>query len=370
MSQKNAVRIEDLTITSHTDIFDFDTTDELSPLDSVIGQARAVEAIDFSLNMKTPGYNLFVTGDEGTGKSTIVKNILKKYAAKEDTPKDICLVHNFDDAFCPIPIYLPSGTAIVFKRQMARFIEALKVQIPKSFEDETFQNQNKKIQEKYAHKKQNTLKEIEAFATPLNIGIAQTEKGYKPVPLHDSQPMDQKMYNALPEEEQKDLLEKMEQVKEKLNSTHKEISLLDTEMQEAIKETISTKIQKIVANQITTLAKVSNKLPAVKKYLETVQEDIVNNIILFMEKPAAKGTPGEIKEAQEATSLLLKRYELNVMVLHKKKTGAPVIFEPNPSFSNLFGIIEKNLVMGAPATDFTMIQAGSLLKANQRYLIM
>ncbi|MCP3898410.1 MAG: AAA family ATPase [Desulfobacteraceae bacterium] len=370
MSQKNTVGSENLTIPSPADIFDFNTTDELSPLKSVIGQSRAVEAIDFSLNMKTSGYNLFVTGDEGCGKSTILKNILKKHAAKEESPHDICLVYNFDDPFCPTPIYLPTGTALVFKRQMTNFIEALKKQIPKSFEDETFQNKNKKIQEKYKIKQNDALKEIEVFATPLNIGIAQTEKGYKPVPLHDNQPMDQKMYSSLPEEKQQEIVKKMEQVKEKLNHIQKEVGKLDAEMQEAIRNVISAKIQKIISSQITTLTKVSKKLPEVKEYLDAVQNDIADNVILFMGKKAANNAPEEIKEAQEVTRSLLKRYDVNVMVFHKKKAGAPVVFEPNPSFSNLFGIIEKNLIMGAPVTDFTMIQAGSLLKANQGYLIL
>jgi lon-related putative ATP-dependent protease len=370
MPQKNRVPIENLTITPDTDIFNFDTTDELSPLDSVIGQARAVEAIDFSLNMKTPGYNLFVTGDEGTGKSTIVKNILTKYAAKEDTPQDICLVYNFEDAFCPIPVDLPSGTAIAFKRHMAKFIDALKIQIPQLFEDETFQNQNKKIQEKYKNKKNKLLKKIETFSNSLDIGIAQTEKGYKPIPLHDSKPMDQEMYNNLPEVKQKTIIKTMEQVQEKINGSNKEINQLDIEMQEAIKELISIKIQVIVSSQIKILTAFSNRAPAVKDYLEAVKEDIVDNIILFMENQGVKNAPEKNKEVKEITRSLLKRYEINIMVFHKKKTGAPVIFEPNPSFSNLFGTIEKNLIMGAPATDFTMIQAGSLLKANQGYLIM
>jgi lon-related putative ATP-dependent protease len=370
MSQKNTVRMEDLTITPDTGILNFDTTDELSPLDSVIGQERAVEAIDFSLNMKTPGYNLFVTGDEGTGKSTIIKNIIKKYAAKEETPQDICLVHNFDDTFCPIPLHLPSGTAIVFKRQMAKFIESLKTQIPNAFEDETFQNQNKKILDGHKNKKNNALKKIETFATPLSVGLAQTEKGYKPIPLHDNKPMDQKMYNDLAKEKQEELLKNMEKVQEKINDIHQEISILDAERQEALRELISKKVQVIVSNQMSTLTTFSNKVPSIKDYLKTVEEDIIDNMLLFMGSREDKGDSGEKKNVEEVAQSLLKRYQVNVMVCHKKKTGAPVVFEPNPSFSNLFGTIEKNFIMGSTTTDFTMIQAGSLLKANQGYLIM
>jgi len=369
MFKKNIVPVKNLTKDPQIDRFDFNTTDNLSPLDSVIGQQRAVEAIDFSLNMKTPGYNLFVTGDEGTGKSTIVRNIVTKYAKNEETPEDICLVHNFDDDFCPIPFSLPSGIAIAFKRQMARFIENLKNQIPLSFEDDSFKIQNKKIQEKYNQQKSEILKKIEAFANPLNIGIAQTEKGYEPVPLHESKPMGQDMYDALPEGKQKELMEQIGLVKEKLNENMKTVLLLDNEAQEAVKQLISKRVQGVVKGQITSLANFS-EVPAVQEYLKAVEEDIANNIALFMGKQGTKGSPSENNEIEEISKALFKRYQINILVCHRKKTGAPVIFEPNPNFPNLFGTIEKNLIMGVPTTDFTMVQAGSLLKANQGYLIM
>ena len=370
MSQKNTVSVKNLSIACYTDVFDFETTAELSPLDSVIGQARAIGAIDFCLNMKTPGYNLFVTGDEGTGKTTILKQILKDFSSKEDTPKDICLVNNFEDAFCPIPFYLPPGTAIPFKRLMARFIETLKTQIPQSFEEEAFTNQHKKIQEKYTNKKDVIFKEIESFSIPLCVGIAHTEQGYKPIPLHDNQPMSQEIYNTLPEEKQKELMENVEKVQEKLNERLKEISNLDDEMQDAVKELISKKIQSVVSNKITSLNTFSNKIPAVKNYLDAVGEDIIDNISLFMGDKGSGTGNKENKKIEKLTQSLLKRYQINVLVVHRKNIGAPVVFEPNPSFSNLFGTIEKNFITGAPTTDFTMVQAGSLLKANQGYLIM
>lgn len=370
MQQKYAVEVTDLTRTFLTDIFDFKTTDELSPLESVIGQTRAVEAVDFSLNMKTLGYNLFVTGDEGTGKSTILRHIITRHAAGEETPDDMCLVYNFDDDFCPIPIQLPSGTAITFKRQMERYIECLKVQIPLVFEDEAFEDQNKKIQQQFTEKRNKIFTEIEDFAAPLDIGIAQTDKGYQPVPVHDSQPMSQEMYDALPEDRKKILVEQMETVREKLTEGLKTVGRLDHDMQEAFKKLISKKVQGLVSREITPLTSFGEKVPAVKEYLAAVQEDIVENMALFMGHQGAAVAHKEENDVEEITRILLKRYQVNILVSHRKKTGAPVIFEPNPSFSNLFGTIERNVIMGAPVADFTMVQAGSLLKANRGYLIM
>lgn len=370
MPKKYKLTADDLTSKYPENTFDFKTTDELSPLKTVIGQTRAVQAIDFCLNMETHGYNMFMTGDEGTGKSTIIKNILTKFAAKKDIPKDICLVHNFDDSFCPIPLYLPGDTAIIFKRQMHKYIETLKIQIPKSFEDETFQTQNKKILNKFNDKRNKAFTKIEHFSMPLGIGIAHTENGYKPIPIHDNQPMEQKMYDDLPEKQQKTLIKNMEKVQEKLNKTLKKIALLDNEMQDAAKALISKKVQKIVATNMKALSNFSNKIPAATDYLKIVQEDIVDNMALFMGNHAGKD-PKENKKIKELTESLLKRYQINVLVTHKKDTGAPVVFEHNPNFSNLFGTIEKNFIMGgASSTDFTMVQAGSLLKANQGYLIM
>ena len=129
MAKKFQVPAKDLTRPSDDSLFSFKTTRELEPLDSVIGQKRAVEAIDFGVNMKSPGYNIFVTGYEGTGKSTIVREIITRHAQVSQTPPDLCLVHNFEDEYCPVALEMKSGTAAVFARRMARFVENIELKI-------------------------------------------------------------------------------------------------------------------------------------------------------------------------------------------------------------------------------------------------
>lgn len=143
MVKKFQVPANALTRKTDISLFSFKTTRDLEPLDSVIGQKRAVEAIDFGLNMQNPGYNIFVTGYEGTGKSTIVRDILTRHALASETPPDLCLVHNFDDEYCPVALEMKPGTAAVFARRMARFVENIELKIPRSFESEEFQTKKR-----------------------------------------------------------------------------------------------------------------------------------------------------------------------------------------------------------------------------------
>ena len=133
MAQKFKVSIKKMSKKYPSGLFDFKDTSELDPLDTIIGQKRAVESIDFGLNMKGPEYNIFVTGLEGTGKSTIVKKLLIEHAKKYETSEDLCLVNNFDDEYCPVVIEMPAGSAVYFSQSMIQFIEVLKIKISDFF---------------------------------------------------------------------------------------------------------------------------------------------------------------------------------------------------------------------------------------------
>ena len=194
MIEKYRVKTSELSRQCTDDPFDFTTTKDLEPLDEVIGQRRAVEAIHFGLDMKGPGYHIFITGFEGTGRTSITKDILTCVAKTRETPEDLCLVNNFDDPYRPGIMRLPTGSAVFFAGKMSRFIETLKVKLPRVFEEKPFLEKQKRIKESVDAVQDRIMSEVAAEARKNSITIATTEQGYQAVPLKDGKPMSEEAF--------------------------------------------------------------------------------------------------------------------------------------------------------------------------------
>ncbi len=368
MVNKFEVLVKDLSEKYPSRLFDFKNTSELDTLDTIIGQKRAVEAIDFGLNMKGSEYNIFVTGLEGTGKSTIVKKLLIEHAKNQKTSEDLCLVNNFDDAYCPVVIEMPAGSAVYFSQSMIQFIEVLKIQIPASVETPSFQEEQNTIQKETFSRQKKLSYTVEQFAQRQGLSTVRTETGYKVVPVSNGQELPQEVYQTLDEAARQKMDEKIAQVQEMLNKSLLEINKLGHEMKTVLKQLVTSKIEQLISEQIDPVRYYFKDCKGIQIYLKNVKEDIIDNIAMFL---GAKGKEAaEGKKIIKMTGSLVKRYQVNVLVDRRREKGAPVVFEPNPSFHNLFGKIEKKPVTGSFATDFTMVQAGSLLKANKGYLVL
>ncbi|MDA3788341.1 MAG: ATP-binding protein [Desulfobacula sp.] len=368
MGQRFEVLVKDLNKKYPSGLFDFQDTSELEPLDSIIGQKRAVEAIDFGLNMKGPEYNIFVTGLEGTGKSTIVKKLLLEYAKSRETSEDLCLVNNFEDEYCPVVIEMPAGSAVYFSQSMTQFIEVLKTKILEFFETSSFQEDQAKIYKEYSTRQKKLLEDVEHLAQSKGLSIVRTENDYQVVPVSDGQPMSQEAYLALDEAARQEIDTKSVPVEERLNESLLEITKLGDEMKVVLKGSVTSKTEQLISELIDPVRYYFRQCKDIQTYLKNVKDDIINNIAMFMGGKGQEDAEG--KKFQEMTGSLVKRYQVNVLVDRRREKGAPVVFEPNPSFHNLFGKIEKKPIMGTFETDFTMVQAGSLLKANKGYLIL
>ncbi len=368
MPKKYELKPSDLRYLFDPQVFKFKNTSTVRPLDEVIGQTRAVQAIDFGLNMDSPGYNIFVTGIEGTGKSTIVQDIVGQHAKAMPPCCDWCMVNNFSDEFCPKSISVPTGQALKFKKQMGKFIEDLQSELPKAFSSESYQEKQSKLKESYADKQRTLFKKLDQSAADRQITIQKTQTGYQTIPLLDDKPMSQEAFQQLSEEQRAAIEENIRALQAETESTLREVNKISQTLRDQIENLMAEVTLFVVRNRLDILKNAYKDSKDILSYLDQVQEAIVENVNEFIATDS-KSSATDMGRSSPAQSAFL-RYQVNVLVDRKGQKGAPVIFETNPTYNNLFGYIEKRAVMGTLMTDFTMVQAGSLLRANGGYLLL
>ena len=352
------------------DLFQFTDTSELDPLDEVIGQERAVQAIDFGLNMKSPGYNIFVTGIAGTGKSTIVKEIIDKFAAELPAPDDWCMVNNFKDEYCPKALRVPSGKAVLFSKSIHRLIEDLKTELPKAFESKLAQDQLSEIQNMFADQQKALLEKVEVSAEQKQIRISRDDSGLQPVPFRNGKPVSAEEYEDFSLEMQSEIEENLLRIQSELEAALREINKLNRIINDRVEAYMEEVTRRLLQDRLKPFHDLYNAYEDILSFLESLEDDVVENLDRFVTLPDAnKDSADDVESNHDAASFFL-RYRVNILVEQKSEKGAPVIFETNPTYSNVIGRIERRAYMGAVTTDFTLVQAGALLNACGGYLIM
>jgi len=349
------------------ELLPFETTEELEPLSEVIGQRRALKALELALEIDSHGYNVFVTGMSGTGRTTIVREILNRYAANRPIPDDWCYVYNFEDPDAPIAINLSAGRGRAFQKDMEQLIITLKREIEQAFSSENYQEQKMLIVNRANEQKRKLLQKLDEEARQLGIQIQATPMGFQTTLLKpDNTPLKPEEYDKLSDEEKEQINQKIQYVETRINETVRALAKLDMEVAKSI-QTLSERVAKFVVEQyVNQIKEEYEEFPKVLQYLDNVSKDIINHIHEFLaEIEKEKQMSGQ--ERQKPSHF--QRYKVNVVVDNSRLKGAPVIHETNPTYNNLFGRIEKHAVLGTYITDFTMIKAGSLLKANGGYLM-
>ncbi len=367
MAPSFEIPIEDLFRKCDRRQFDFKDTSALDPLETVIGQERAVQAIDFGLNMKSAGYNIFVTGPVGTGKTTIVGEIVGQHAQREQRPPDWILVNNFSDAYRPVAIAVPSGCAHDFSRRMRKLVDELRQALPKAFSDKDFQERQAALQKQFTQSQETIFEALARKAAARALRINRTKIGYQTIALKNDQPITQEDFENLPEEEQRQLKENIRSFQEEIEAAETQSNQLAQEQQTQIEALMQEVALFLIRSRLNVIRKIFEGWPAIKAYLDAVQTDMLENVQYFLPSREEGGGEGG---ANHQGGFDFKRYSVNVLTDRRRVQGAPVIFEPNPTYQNVFGHIEKRAYLGTLKTDFTMVQAGSLLHANGGYLLM
>jgi len=368
MSKKYELKPADLRLVCDPKVFKFKNTSQIKPLDEVIGQKRAVQAIEFGLNMKSAGYNIFVTGVEGTGKSNIVRELVSKHARTLPKPQDWCLVNNFKDPFRPNIIAVPTGKAVQFSKTMNKFVEALKKELPKAFEGEGYLKRLSGIKSRFADKQNRLFEKIERFAARSNLQIIKSEQEIETVPVIDGTPLTPEDYNQLSNEQKAAIEVSVRLVQERIELASIEIDKLNQALHLDIEKLMDEVTLSVVSGRLEKVRSEFKDCPGILSHLGEIKQDIVENVQDFMlpEEGSPKGE-GVFKGPPKSN---LKRYQVNALTNREPAKGAPVIFEANPTYHNVMGRIEKRAYMGTVTTNFTMVKAGSLLSANGGFLIM
>jgi len=349
------------------DALGFETTEKLKPLNDIIGQERAVRALELGLGIRNHRYNIFVAGDPGTGKTSTVKAFLERVSAKEPRPPDLCYVRNFEDPYRPLPLQLPAGQGAKLRDAMDRMIEGLKSSLPAAFESEEYRKRRQQIDQGAVASRVNIYQMLESEASQRGFAVQRTPIGINVIPIHQGKPLTEEQFNQMPAPQRQHLEKGQLDIQPLVQHALHEVSALEEQRAHHILELNQEAAAFLILPAITKLQKRYEDLPSVVAYLKSVAADLMRHVEQFFqpeEDKAQSASPSE--EEQDPFS----KYKVNLLVDHGNTQGAPVIVEDTATYPNLFGRMEHRFWMGTLVSDFTLIKPGALHMANGGYLVL
>ncbi|HTY14698.1 MAG TPA: AAA family ATPase [Methanoregulaceae archaeon] len=344
------------------------STKELVPSGDIIGQERAVRALNFGLNIEEKGFNIYASGIPGTGRKTTVRKFLNEVARKKPNGSDWIYVHNFGNPYEPRAIRLPPGMGKQLRDDMASFVEEARRTIPQVFESEDYATKRQNSIQAIDDEKAKIISQLNTVAQGKGFFIQPGPQGLLIIPVKDGKPLTEEEFLTLPGEEQEGFQKRREELSVEMRNGFRQLRDMDQKGFDAVKQ-LNEEVSTYAIGHL--LAAFRDKYSAIKEVLEhidAVQKDIIENLPEFLgvQQESPQGAP--LVPNQITKELVFRKYQVNVIVDNSSIMGAPVIFEHNPTYQNLFGITEKEVQFGFINTDFTMIRPGSIHKANGGYL--
>lgn len=373
--------VQQLTRRCDPAVFDFESTAQLQggdgepqlSLSTFPGQARAIEALQLALDLTRPGYNLLAVGPPGLGQATLLEHTLRTRGAAQPPPADWVYINNFADPSKPRAIRFEAGAATQFKRDMAQLVEDLKTAIPSAFENDAYRNRLEQIDTEFEEVEQKSFAELERKAGERNVTVLRTPTGLTLAPLKDGAVMSQDDFQQLTPEAREDLAQRLASMQEEVAAMLKQVPAWRRARRDRIKALNEEVLLFAVGQTIDDVRARYAAMPDVLAHLEAIRQDVVDNADDFR-KPEPTATPfGQLITGETPS---LRRYQVNVIIGDHDAShgprgpGAPVVVEDHPTLQNLVGRAEYASRFGALVTDFTMIRAGALHRANNGYLLL
>ena len=366
--KKNELNYKDLKNLCNPDVFDFETTEELDNVGLVYGQERAVAALQFGLSINTKGYNLYVEGPAGVGKTMYSKEYISEIATKQNTPDDWCYIYNFENPNEPIAVSLPAGEGRVFAQNMDSLIEDVKKYLKRTFNNEDFEKEKKLIKQKYEEKRERLLDNLNKETLKNNFQVKAAPNGIYMLPVFEGKALDETEFEKLDDKIKSGYEEKSTIVQEQIMQVIGQLKLIEKESEKKIDEWQSNIALLTINAYINPIRASYKKNTKIVNFLDNVKKDILKNIIHFIAEETNNNPAPQAPRPEMVKPWL--NYRVNLFVDNSNTTGSPVIMDSNYSYQNLFGKLEYENQYGMLRTDYTMLKSGTLHKANGGYLIL
>lgn len=348
----------------------FRTTADLEPLSGTIGQPRAVDAIEFGMDIDVPGYNLFVVGAPGSGRESTINSFLEAFSPDQETPPDWVYVHNFSQPERPRAISLPAGMGTQLARDMEEFIQSAQRDIPRAFDSEDYEQRQQSALAELQQRREQLNRDLHTFATERGFALQMTQAGIATIPIKDGEPLPPDQFQQLPEETRKEYEENNQEIQRQISSTVREIRQLEKEAAERMRELEREVAMFAVGPLFDELQERYAEHEEVLTYLEEVQNDIPEHLQDFRPDQQRQQMPMMPGMAQQSPEERLSRYQVNIFIDNSNHEGAPIVQERNPTYYNLIGRVDYQAAMGSMVTDFRQIRPGALHQANGGFLVV
>lgn len=354
----------------------FETTAEVEPFNGIIGQDRALEAIKSAMQISQKGFNLYISGALGIGKTEYALSVVNSISEKMPVPQDYCYINNFDNPNEPIAVALAPGEGMEFKQDMNRFINSIITRINKELTGDMYEKEKKTIIDRYKKAKTNLMKELDKSTFEKGFKIKPTENGIYFSPVHNGVVLDEKSFNALDAKTKKYYEDKSPEIQEQMLQTLKEMDALDKKCEQVLKEWENNLATFAVTQCMSDLKIKYKKNLKIQNFLYSIQSDVVKNLSLFKNDNQEMDQKMMVNPFMMQQMMMKKNakpwenYRVNLVINNDRLKHAPVVLCKNPNYFDLFGKLEFETTPQGTRTNYKMLKPGLVHKANGGYLIV
>lgn len=365
--KKNELSYKDLKRICNPNVFKFEDTSELNGIDSGIGQDRGIKALEFGVNVDVKGYNIYLEGPSGVGKTMYAKNYLDKISKKKKVPSDWCYIYNFDNPNEPIAVSLTAGQGKEFKETMDLFIKDIRRDIKNTFNNDDFEKEKALIKQEFEEKRSSLLDKLNEESAKYDFQVKSAQNGIYMMPIVNGETIEEEEFDKLDDEIKKQYEEKSVIVQSQIMEAIGKIKEIERASDKKIEEWQSNIALLTVNSHINYIKNKYKRNKKINKFLTDIKQDILKNISIFVGEENTSNQPqqGPVKEPPKPWL----NYRVNLFVDNSNSEGAPVIMDSNYSYHNIFGKLEYENYYGSLKTDYTMLKPGLLHIANGGYIL-